>query len=87
MYFPMAIHPELTQYVQDTFLPSLSEPHQKTARILYEQIHKLEVLRLQGKEWFVNQPTQYAAYEKELTAIAVEVREAYRQVIALGEQS
>lgn len=83
----MAIHPELTQYVQDTFLPSLSEPHQKTARLLYDQIHKLEALRQNGKEWFVNQPTQFAAYEKELTAIALEVREAYRQVIALAEQS
>lgn len=82
----MAVHSELTQYVQDTFLPSLSEPHQKTARILYEQINKLEALRLQGKEWFANQPTACANYEKEISAVAVEVREAYRQVIALGEQ-
>jgi hypothetical protein len=83
----MAIHPELTQYVQEVFLPSLNEPHQKTARVLYEQIQKLEALRLSGKEWFANQPAHYAVYEKELTAIAIEVREAYRQIVVLGEQS
>jgi hypothetical protein len=83
----MAIHPELTQYVQDIFLPSLSEPHQKTARILYEQIQKLEALRMCGKEWFANQPIAREAFEKEISAIAIEVREAYRQVIALGEQA
>jgi hypothetical protein len=87
MCIPMAIHPELTQYVQDVFLPSLSEPHQTTARTLYEQIHKLEALRMRGKEWFVNQPVVCEAFEKEVSDIAVEVREAYRQVIALGEQA
>lgn len=82
----MTIHPELTQYVQEVFLPALSEPHQKTARLLYEQLNKLEAMRLRGKEWFANQPVAYAAYEKEISAVAIEVREAYRQVIALGNQ-
>jgi hypothetical protein len=86
MCISMAIHPELTQYIQDIFLPSLNEPHQKTARILYEQIQKLEALRVHGKEWFVNQPAARETFEKEISAIAVEVREAYRQVIILAEQ-
>lgn len=84
---PMPIHADLDRHVREVFLPSLPEPHRETARILFEQIRKLEDIRAQSLTWSTaDQSTAHEECRRQLAEVAGEVREAYKQVIHIAHQ-
>ncbi len=84
--FAMPIHADLTRHFEETFLPSLPEPHRDAARILHAQIRKLDALRERSAGWFTaGQETARAECAKELVDVATEIREAYKIVLKLAQ--
>ncbi|AGY58472.1 hypothetical protein [Gloeobacter kilaueensis] len=82
----MTIHPDLTRHVEERFLPALPSPHREAARILYTQLRRLDALSAQAADWFgPDQPAPRAQCEQALIEVAVEVREAYKIVLALAQ--
>lgn len=78
----MPVHADLDRHVREVFLPSLPEPQRETARILFEQIRKLEDIRAQSLTWgTAGQTAAHEEYRRQLAEVAGEVREAYKQVI------